>query len=261
MRVDVSGRDEVARVGRAFNSMVERLAVNLDELRAARDRLVQPTEAMSEGFAIWDAADRLVLYNSKLREFFRPLGDHLALGVHVEDLSRTVYQHLLARGPRPGAVRDLARGPARASAHAARAVGDASARRPLARGERVRHTRRRHDRHLQRHHRGQAAAAGPGAGRAASARHHGCGDRRHRHGGRRRHGRVRQPCRGADLRLQRRRAGRSRDRRAAGRPRGCATASGARGGARSTSPRCLATLCSRWSGGAPMARAFQSSSR
>jgi diguanylate cyclase (GGDEF)-like protein/PAS domain S-box-containing protein len=99
VRVDVSGRDEVARVGRAFNSMVERLAVNLDELRAARDRLVQPTEAMSEGFAIWDAADRLVLYNSKLREFFRPLGDHLALGVHVEDLSRTVYQHLLAQGP------------------------------------------------------------------------------------------------------------------------------------------------------------------
>jgi diguanylate cyclase (GGDEF)-like protein/PAS domain S-box-containing protein len=95
VRVEISGRDEIARVGGAFNSMVERLAANLDELRAARDRLVQPTEAMSEGFAIWDADDRLVLYNSKLREFFRELGDHLAVGVHIEDMSRTIYQHLL----------------------------------------------------------------------------------------------------------------------------------------------------------------------
>jgi diguanylate cyclase (GGDEF)-like protein/PAS domain S-box-containing protein len=98
LRVAVQGHDEVARVGRAFNSMVARLASNLDELRAARDRLVQPTEAMSEGFALWDADDRLVLYNSKLRGFFRQLGDGIALGVRFEDLSRTVYQHLLANG-------------------------------------------------------------------------------------------------------------------------------------------------------------------
>jgi diguanylate cyclase (GGDEF)-like protein/PAS domain S-box-containing protein len=96
LRVAVQGHDEVARVGRAFNSMVARLAANLDELRAARDRLVQPTEAMSEGFALWDADDRLVLYNSKLRGFFRQLGKGIALGVHFEDLSRTVYRHLLA---------------------------------------------------------------------------------------------------------------------------------------------------------------------
>jgi diguanylate cyclase (GGDEF)-like protein/PAS domain S-box-containing protein len=51
---------------------------------------------MSEGFALWDADDRLVLYNSKLRGFFRQLGKGIALGVHFEDLSRTVYRHLLA---------------------------------------------------------------------------------------------------------------------------------------------------------------------
>jgi diguanylate cyclase (GGDEF)-like protein/PAS domain S-box-containing protein len=96
LRVAVRGQDEVARVGRAFNSMVARLAANLDELRAARDRLVQPTEAMSEGFALWDADDRLVLYNSKLPRFFRQLGEGIALGVRFEDLSRTVHQHLLA---------------------------------------------------------------------------------------------------------------------------------------------------------------------
>ncbi|HSA80238.1 MAG TPA: EAL domain-containing protein [Geminicoccaceae bacterium] len=95
LRVAVQGRDEVARVGGAFNSMVARLAVNLDELRAARDRLVQPTEAMSEGFALWDADDRLVLYNSKLQGFFRELGEGIALGVRFEDLSRSVHQHLL----------------------------------------------------------------------------------------------------------------------------------------------------------------------
>ena len=95
-RVEPAGRDEVARVGRAFNSMVAKLAANLDALRAARDRLVQPTEAMSEGFALWDAADRLVLYNTRLRQLFGAQGERVVLGARFEDLSRTVYKRLLA---------------------------------------------------------------------------------------------------------------------------------------------------------------------
>jgi diguanylate cyclase (GGDEF)-like protein/PAS domain S-box-containing protein len=120
-RVEVVGSDEVARVGRAVNSMVARLAANLDALRAARDRLVQPTEAMSEGFALWDADDRLVLYNSRLRQLFGAQGERVVLGARFEDLSRIVYRHLLALDdapPKPGdwlaqylAHRLAARGP------------------------------------------------------------------------------------------------------------------------------------------------------
>jgi HAMP domain-containing protein len=80
VRVNLPGRDEVARVGRAFDSMVGRLAANLKELEAARDRLIQPTEAMAEGFALWDADDRLVLCNRRYRELFGDLGVPIELG-------------------------------------------------------------------------------------------------------------------------------------------------------------------------------------
>ena len=105
-RVEVVGRDEVARVGRAVNSMVARLAANLEALRAARDRLVQPTEAMSEGFALWDADDRLVLYNNRLRQLFGVEGERVVLGARFEDLSRIVYQRLLTRADAPPRLED-----------------------------------------------------------------------------------------------------------------------------------------------------------
>ena len=47
--------DEVARVGRAFDGMVERLEQRLDTIRLDRDRLILPTEAISDGFALWDS--------------------------------------------------------------------------------------------------------------------------------------------------------------------------------------------------------------
>jgi methyl-accepting chemotaxis protein len=47
VRVAPSGSDEVARVGRAFDSMVARLEANMAALQAARDQLIEPTEAMS----------------------------------------------------------------------------------------------------------------------------------------------------------------------------------------------------------------------
>jgi diguanylate cyclase (GGDEF)-like protein/PAS domain S-box-containing protein len=99
-RVEVSGRDEVARVGRAFNSMVDRMADSVKALEAARDRLVQPAEAMSEGFALWDADDRLVLFNSKFGEMFGDLFDH-GVGKTCEELCILFHQHVLAVEDRP----------------------------------------------------------------------------------------------------------------------------------------------------------------
>ena len=99
------GGDEVARVGRAFNSMVARLAANLDALRAARDRLVQPTEAMSEGFALWDAQDRLVLYNRRLRQLFgvEPASGWCSGALRA--LEPVVYRRLLAAEDAPPSPR------------------------------------------------------------------------------------------------------------------------------------------------------------
>ncbi len=69
-RAVIDGTDEIARVGRAVNAMLDRLTDNLGALRLARDRLSLPTEAMNDGFAIWDAEGRLVLHNSRFRSFF-----------------------------------------------------------------------------------------------------------------------------------------------------------------------------------------------
>jgi diguanylate cyclase (GGDEF)-like protein/PAS domain S-box-containing protein len=99
VRVAPAGADEVARVGRAFDSMVARLEANLKALKAARDQLIEPTEAMSEGFALWDADDRLVRCNRRFRILFGPLDRDIAAGMRCEDLSRLVYQHLLGGEP------------------------------------------------------------------------------------------------------------------------------------------------------------------
>jgi diguanylate cyclase (GGDEF)-like protein/PAS domain S-box-containing protein len=104
IRVDLTGRDEVARVGRAFNSMVDRLSQNLAALKAARDRLIEPTEAMSEGFALWDANDRLVLHNRRFLEPFGELRDRIALGTRFEELARLTSEHLLVHHGDPAAA-------------------------------------------------------------------------------------------------------------------------------------------------------------
>src|SRR5918996_5919733 len=101
VHVEVSGRDEVARVGRAFNSMVDRMADSVKALEAARDRLIQPVEAMSEGFALWDANDRLVLYNSKFGDMFEGVRDRLVLGKTFDELSTLLHEHVLALEDRP----------------------------------------------------------------------------------------------------------------------------------------------------------------
>ncbi len=95
VRVEVSGRDEVARVGRAFNSMIDRMALSMKALEAARDRLIQPTEAMSEAFALWDAEDRLVQFNSKFGELLHGASDQPG-GKTCEELCALLYQHVLA---------------------------------------------------------------------------------------------------------------------------------------------------------------------
>ncbi|MEM7022909.1 MAG: EAL domain-containing protein [Pseudomonadota bacterium] len=99
-RIEVVGCDEVARVGRAFNSMVDRMALNMRSLEAARDRLIQPTEAMSEAFALWDAEDRLVLFNSKFGEMFDGAPGQLHSKTY-EQMCTLFYQHVLAVEDRP----------------------------------------------------------------------------------------------------------------------------------------------------------------
>ena len=97
VRVFLPGCDEVARVGRAFNSMVDRLGENLNALQASRDRLIKPTEAISEGFALWNAEDQLVLCNRQFREIFETIEPAIEIGMTHARLNALIDEHLAVR--------------------------------------------------------------------------------------------------------------------------------------------------------------------
>ena len=59
MRVPVSGRDEFARLGRAFNAMANQLQARLEELDAERSRLREVTSRFGEALAATHDADTL----------------------------------------------------------------------------------------------------------------------------------------------------------------------------------------------------------
>ena len=71
-----AGRDEIGRMAEALrlfrDTAVEVEEKNLREVAEARQRLVDAIESISEGFALYDAEDRLVLCNSRYREILYP---------------------------------------------------------------------------------------------------------------------------------------------------------------------------------------------
>jgi two-component system sensor kinase FixL len=58
----------------------------------ARDRLQEAIESISEGFALFDADDRLVLFNTNFRRALPLIADILVPGVRFEDLVRAVAE-------------------------------------------------------------------------------------------------------------------------------------------------------------------------
>lgn len=70
---EATGRDEVSRLMRALtifrDTAVEMEQSNLREIAQTRQRLIDAIESISEGFAFYDAEDRLVLCNTRYRDF------------------------------------------------------------------------------------------------------------------------------------------------------------------------------------------------
>ena len=64
----------------------------LMEADVARQRLQEAVEAISEGFALWDAEDRLVLCNERYHDFWQGLGAIVQPGVAYETLLREVMR-------------------------------------------------------------------------------------------------------------------------------------------------------------------------
>jgi signal transduction histidine kinase/HAMP domain-containing protein len=102
------GNDEIGRMAEALaifrDTAVEVEEKNLREIAEARQRLVDALESTSEGFAFYDAEDRLVLSNSRYRSLLYPDGDtRLEPGMKFED----VIRQALTKGLIPGQGRDI----------------------------------------------------------------------------------------------------------------------------------------------------------
>ncbi|MHA1528833.1 MAG: PAS-domain containing protein, partial [Alphaproteobacteria bacterium] len=73
------------------------------EALASRERFEEAIEAISSGFTLWDPEDRLVVCNSRFREYFPDLADMVAPGIPFRDLIRAGIE----RGLFPAAEKNI----------------------------------------------------------------------------------------------------------------------------------------------------------
>ncbi|UWQ53436.1 response regulator [Leisingera caerulea] len=91
-------QDVMAQVGAQLGIVVarQRAEAEVQEARAraenARTQLVDAIESVEEGFVLYDAEDRLVLFNSVFREKFFPQVEKLEPGMTFEDVLHAVFR-------------------------------------------------------------------------------------------------------------------------------------------------------------------------
>ncbi|NNE84055.1 MAG: diguanylate cyclase, partial [Alphaproteobacteria bacterium] len=80
----------------SFRRRLEEEAANAQqmskELSFAQEQLNDAVENISEGFALWDADDRLIMGNSRYKNLFPDLSDKLVPGVWIGDFYRAAYE-------------------------------------------------------------------------------------------------------------------------------------------------------------------------
>ncbi|MBW9064939.1 response regulator [Rhizobium herbae] len=92
-----TGRDEIGRMAKALalfrDTAVEVEEKNLRAVAEARQRLVDAIESISEGFALYDAQDRLVLCNNRYKEILYPgIAEAVVPGAEFETIVRKALQ-------------------------------------------------------------------------------------------------------------------------------------------------------------------------
>ena len=97
-----AGRDEIGGMTRALamlrDSLKERQRLEQERQRAeaaarrAQAQLGEAIEAISEGFALYDADDRLVVCNSRFREMYGGIGLEIRPGIHFEAILRAAAE-------------------------------------------------------------------------------------------------------------------------------------------------------------------------
>lgn len=101
-QMPVGGRDEIGRMAGALrlfrDTAVEVEENSLREVAEARQRLVDAIESISEGFALYDGEDRLVLSNSRYRELLYAGLEEMTPG--------TTFEQIVRRSAEGGYIKD-----------------------------------------------------------------------------------------------------------------------------------------------------------
>ena len=83
-----------------INKAIDDLSATREERLLAETRFADALETISEGITVYDSQNRLVLANSKAREFYSAVADEMVVGVKFEELIRLSIE----RGLFPEAV-------------------------------------------------------------------------------------------------------------------------------------------------------------
>ena len=115
IRAQQTGDDEIGVLVRGFNSMLETIEArdselvtyreSLEELVNARTkqlaraqkRFIDGVEALSEGFALYDADKKLIISNSKFRHINRGIADLIQPGVSLDTVLKAVAERRLLK--------------------------------------------------------------------------------------------------------------------------------------------------------------------
>ena len=86
------GDDEIGRMAESLavfrNTAVAMEEANLKEIREARLRLTEAIEAISEGFSLYDSEDKLIICNTRYKDFFSGHRDKMVPGTPFEQIVR-----------------------------------------------------------------------------------------------------------------------------------------------------------------------------
>lgn len=73
--------------------LLELVDERTSDLKRARDHLTTAIEGISEGFALFDADDKLTLFNTKYESMFPKLGTTISHGIRFEDVVRSLVDN------------------------------------------------------------------------------------------------------------------------------------------------------------------------
>ena len=86
------GDDEIGRMAESLavfrDTAVAMEEANLKEIREARLRLTEAIEAISEGFSLYDSEDKLIICNTRYKDFFSGHRDKMVPGTPFEQIVR-----------------------------------------------------------------------------------------------------------------------------------------------------------------------------